>query len=258
MGWRDLPLRRLLEDELDLPVYTDNDANAAALGERYFGAAQYVDNFVYVVANIGLGTGLVIGGHLYQGASGFAGEAGHTTIDPDGPLCRCGNRGCWERLASQRALIERVEEAVLAGQPSLIEGMAKGDQPRITVQMITDAARRGDGVSLRALEETGIYLGIGIANLVNMFNPSLVVFGGTLSLAHEFLIPVARRVVLERAMKGPREAARIVVSAFKADACVMGGVALVLHDILIRPHLDLMPPAPKGPIPLLQELQPSG
>jgi glucokinase-like ROK family protein len=243
MGWHAVPLRQLLGAKLDLPILVDNDANAAALGERYFGAAQDVDNFVYVVANIGLGTGLVIGGHIFQGTSGYAGEVGHTTIDPNGPLCRCGNHGCWERLASQRALIERVQRAIQAGQYSSIEDMAKHNPDQITIQEIVDAARGGDTVARRALEETGVYLGIGIANLINTFNPSLVAFGGALSLADEFLMPIVRQIVLERAMTGPREAAQVVVSAFKSDACVMGGVALVLHEILSRPRLDLSLPS---------------
>jgi glucokinase-like ROK family protein len=235
MGWRDVPLRERLAAKLQMPVFIDNDANAAALAERYFGAAQDVEDFVYVVANIGLGAGLVVGGQILAGASGYAGEAGHTTIDPDGPLCRCGNRGCWERLASQRALIERVEDAVRTGRSSRITSIVKGGE--ITLPAILDAARDGDQVARQALAETGTYLGIGIANLVNLLNPQLVAFGGSLSLAHEFLMPAAQRVVDERAMGELRHAARIVVSALKADACVLGGVALVLHEILRQPHL---------------------
>jgi predicted NBD/HSP70 family sugar kinase len=249
MGWRNVPLRQLIGAKLDVPIFVDNDANAAALGERYLGAAQDVENFVYVVANVGLGTGLVMNGHIFQGASSYAGEAGHTTIDPDGPLCRCGNHGCWERLASQRALVERIQQAVQAGQYSSIEDMVKHHLDQITIQLILEAARGGDDVARRALEETGMYLGIGIANLINTFNPSLVAFGGALSLADEFLMPVIQQVVLERAMNGPREAAQVVISTFKSDACVMGGVALVLHDILSRPRLDLSLPSQRGGSP---------
>jgi glucokinase-like ROK family protein len=235
MGWREVPLRDQLASKLGLPVFIENDANAAALAERYFGVAQDVEDFTYVVANIGLGTGLVVGGQLLIGASGYAGEAGHTTIDPDGPLCRCGNRGCWERLASLRALTERVDQALRSGLPSRIAEHTGGDE--ITLDAILMAAQEGDQVARQALDETGAYLGIGIANLVNLLNPQLVVFGGALSLAHEFLMPAAQRVVNDRAMGELRQAARIEVSALKADACVLGGVALVLHDILRRPPL---------------------
>jgi glucokinase-like ROK family protein len=235
MGWRDVPLRDRLASKLHVPAFIENDANAAALAERYFGAAQDVEDFAYVVANIGLGAGLVVGGQIFSGASGYAGEAGHTTIDPDGPLCRCGNRGCWERLASLRALTERVDRALEAGLPSRIPSLAAGGE--ITLEVILEAARDGDQVARQALDETGTYLGIGIANLINLLNPQLVAFGGSLSLAHEFLMPAAQRVVDERAMRELRQAARIVVSPLRADACVLGGVALVLHDLLRRPHL---------------------
>jgi glucokinase-like ROK family protein len=235
MGWRGVPLRDRLASKLHLPAFIENDANAAALAERYFGAARDVEDFAYVVANIGLGAGLVVGGQIFSGASGYAGEAGHTTIDPDGPLCRCGNRGCWERLASLRALTERVDRALQAGVTSQIPSFAEGGE--VSLMAILEAARAGDQVARQALDETGAYLGIGIANLVNLLNPQLVAFGGSLSLAHEFLMPAAQRVVDERAMGELRHAARIVVSALKADACVLGGVALVLHDILRRPHL---------------------
>jgi predicted NBD/HSP70 family sugar kinase len=250
MGWREVPLRQLLQARLNLPVHVDNDANAAALAERYFGVAQDVDTFAYVVANIGLGAGLVMGGQLYPGVSGYAGEAGHTTIDPDGPLCRCGNRGCWERLASQRALIERLEAGLRAGEASLLETAGKDDRPALTLEAILEAARQDDPLTRRALSETAVYLGIGIANLVNLLNPKLVAFGGSLSLAHEYLLPIAREVVEARAMCELRQATKIVVSAFQSDACVIGGAALVLHELLSRPRLvhmgisETLPAAP--------------
>ena len=235
MGWRNVPLEQRLRDTLHLPAFIDNDANAAALAERYFGAAQDVDDLAYVVANIGLGAGLVLGGQIFSGASGYAGEAGHTTIDPDGPLCRCGNRGCWERLASQRALIERVERGLQDGRPSRVLSFANGGE--VDLPAILEAARQGDELARQALHETGRYLGIGIANLINVLNPQLVVFGGSLSLAHEFLMPAIRDEVAARAMGELGRASRLVVSALAADACVLGGVALVLHDRLRQPHL---------------------
>lgn len=235
MGWRNVPLEQHLRETLHLPTFIDNDANAAALAERYFGAAQDVDDFAYVVANIGLGAGLVVGGQIFSGASGYAGEAGHTTIDPDGPLCRCGNRGCWERLASQRALIERIDGALERGQPSLLPSLVNGRE--MTLAAILEGARQGDGVARQALHETGLYMGIGIANLINLLNPQLVAFGGSLSLAHEYLMPAIHQVVTERAMGELGRAARIVVSTLEADACVLGGVALVLHDRLRHPRL---------------------
>jgi len=254
MGWRNVPLRTDLADRLRLPMFVDNDGNAAALAERYFGVAQGVEDFAYVVANIGLGAGLVMGGHIYYGVSGYAGEAGHTTIDPNGPPCRCGNRGCWETLASQRALIERVGELRRAGSSSTLDQVGGDGTTSLTLEAILQAAQGGDAVALEALRQTGTYLGIGIANLLNLLNPDLVAFGGSLSLAHEFLLPAAREVVQQRAMAELSQTTRIVVSSFRQDACVMGGVALVLHDILSQPRL--VPAARNSPKPAQDDPRP--
>jgi predicted NBD/HSP70 family sugar kinase len=201
------------------------------------GSAQQVDNYISVVANVGIGAGIVLGGQVFHGITGYAGEVGHVTLDPDGPPCHCGNFGCWERLASQSALIERVQRAIQAGESSMIRAVTE-DSNGLCLQGILEAARQGDAAARSALEETGRYLGIGIANLINIFNPDLVVLCGVLSLAEEFLTPVIQQTLVQRAMSDPRAAAQFVVSRFKSDACVMGGVAMVMHDILSRPGLD--------------------
>ncbi len=236
-GWHNVPIRSRLAEAFPFPVFVDNDAKASAIGERYFGAAQYMDNFVYVTANVGLGVGIWLDGQVYRGATGFAGEVGHTTFLPDGPLCNCGNRGCWETFASQRALIERLRAAVAAGRVTSLRA-SNGRLDDVTMPMIVEAARAGDALVLEALEEVGAYLGLVIANLINTFNPNMVVFGGALSLADEFLLPPIRRTVVERAILWAREFTPIVVAAHRFDSCVMGGVALVLHDILGHPRLD--------------------
>jgi len=242
LGWCDVPLGQLLSTKFNVPVYVDNDANAAALAEHYMGVARDENNYVYVAANVGIGVGIVLGGQVFHGASGYAGEAGHVTLDPGGPICHCGNHGCWERFASQSALIERVQRANQAAAVSLGSSPSETPEP-LSLQSVLDAAKQGSPVARCALEETGEYLGIGIANLVNTFNPDLIAFGGLLSLAEEFLTPVIQRTVQQRAMPCSREVARFVVSTFKDDACVMGGVAIVMHDILSRPRLDATEPS---------------
>jgi N-acetylglucosamine repressor len=237
LEWRNVPVRQILAAKFDTPIFVDNDANAAALAEHYMGSAQQVDNYVSVVANVGIGAGIVLGGQVFHGIAGFAGEVGHVTLNPDGPLCRCGNHGCWERLAGQSALIERVQKAIQAGASTSIR-VSNADPTSLCLQAILEAARQGDAVAQSALEETGQYLGIGIANLVNTFNPDRVVLCGVLSLAEEFLTPVIQQTMVQRAMSGPRETVQFVVSKFKSDACVMGGAAMVMHDILSRPGLD--------------------
>ncbi len=246
LEWRNVPVQQILAAKFDTPIFVDNDANAAALAEHYMGSAQQVDNYVSVVANAGIGAGIVLGGQVFHGITGYAGEVGHVTLDPDGPACHCGNHGCWERLAGQSALVERVHNAIQAGASSSIREITEGSHG-LCLHSIVEAARQGDVVARSALEETGRYLGIGIANLINIFNPDLVVLCGVLSLAEEFLTPVIQQTLVQRAMSDPRAAAQFVVSRFKSDACVMGGVAMVMHDILSRPGLDgAQPPRQSG------------
>jgi glucokinase-like ROK family protein len=237
-GWHDVPIRSRLEDTFPFPVFVDNDAKTSAVGERYFGVAQNVSSFVYVATSVGLGAGIWIDDQVYRGAIGFAGEVGHTTFLPDGPLCNCGNRGCWETFASQKALIERLGAGVVAGEKTSLP-VSGGRLADVTMLMIVEAARAGDPLVLSALEEVGSFLGLIIANLINTFNPNMIVFGGALSLADTFLLPPIRRTVVERAISWAREAANIVVAAHRFDSCVMGGVALVLHDMLSHPRLDV-------------------
>ena len=234
LDWRDVPLGQIFSRKFDAPILVDNDANAAALAERYLGVAQAANKCVYVVANLGIGVGLVLDGQIYHGATGYAGEAGHVTLDPEGPPCHCGNRGCWERFASQTALLERLN--------GTNQNVSSAESPsHASLQAVLEAARHGDAAAQAALEKTGEYLGIGIANLINTFNPDLVVLGGLLSQAEEFLLPVIQQTVARRAISGPREVAQLVISEYKSDACVMGGVAIVIHDILCQPKFESTP-----------------
>lgn len=250
LHWQDVPLRRLLEREFNFPVYVDNAANMAALGENYYGAARESNNVLYISAGVGLGGGYVLNGQILLGSRGLAGEFGHMTIDPDGPECNCGNRGCWETFVSERALIRRACAAIKAGQPSALSELAHGDLKQLTVPMVVQAAREHDRIASEALAQTGRYLGIGIASLINAYNPEMVVLGGTLSLAAEFLLPEIRRVVEQRALGWPRRAATIQVAAQGLDACVMGGIASAYHRIVSRPKaasLAVLPGAADDP-----------
>ena len=235
LHWHDVPLRPLLEREFNFPVYVDNAANMAALGETYYGAARESNNVLYVSAGVGLGGGYVLNRQILMGARGLAGEFGHMTIDPDGPVCNCGNRGCWETFVSERALLRRACDAIRAGQPSALTELTGGDLKQLTVPMVVQAARAHDRIAGEALAQTGQYLGIGIASLINAYNPEMVVLGGTLSLAGDFLLPEIRRVVEELTLLWPRSAATLLLAAQGLDACVMGGIASAYHRILSRP-----------------------
>jgi glucokinase-like ROK family protein len=238
LGWKDLPVRAILQESFNAPLFVDNEANIAALGEHYFGAAQGYDEVVYISATgVGLGGGIVHGGRVFSGVTGVGAEFGHMTMDPDGEICKCGNQGCWETQVSQQALFRHVWRRVDQGEVSRLSDMTGGRRASLTVPLIVDAARAGDTVALDALKIIGRHLGIGIASLVNVLNPELVVFGGLLSLAGEFLMPVIETELEQRALKWNREAMKLVLARHGSDACVMGGVAVVYQAILAQPDI---------------------
>ena len=236
LGWRDVPLRKIVEESLSVPVYVANEANLAALGESFFGAGQGSNFILYVSSGVGLGGGIVLNGRLVEGATGFAGEVGHITVERDGLPCNCGNRGCWETVAGQRALFNRISIAVENGRSSWLTNMIGPDWSRLSVPLIVAAAHQGDAVTCEALRQTGEWLGIGIGSLINVINPQRVIFGGPLSLAHEYLLPVIQKTVEERVWSWVQERVEIVTATHAEDAAVMGGVAIVYRDVMNKPR----------------------
>ncbi len=236
LNWKNVPLSNILHQEFNLPVFVDNEANMAALGEYYFGAAQGHREVLFVSAGVGLGGGIVRDGQLVSGATGFGGEFGHMTTDPDGEICNCGNRGCWETQVSQSALFRHIRRTIgVEGHDSLLSKMSGDNLERLTVAMVVEAANAGDVVALNSLKQVGYDLGVGLASLVNALNPDLVVLGGILSLAGDYLLPpiydeLQRRVILWNESK-----TQVVLARHGVDACVMGGVALVYQAILAQP-----------------------
>lgn len=237
LKWNNVPLREQWQKRFRVPVIVENDANAAALGEQMIGVAKQVDNFVYLSADVGLGGGLIIGGKLYGGKGGFAGEVGHMTLEPDGPPCNCGSHGCWETLVGPVAIVRRVRQAAAEGRtPNLLAlDEVNGNVNAIRLEHILDAAAQGESAVLDALSEVGRYLGIGIANLVNTFNPSLIVLGGALGIAGPYILPRAQQEINMRALAAIRQDVQVVWSAFQFDAGAVGGVTLILREILNNP-----------------------
>lgn len=239
LRWENVPLRSSLQARFSFPVFVDNEASIAAFGESYFGVARGSRNVLYVSAGVGIGGGLVLDGRIFPGASGFAGEVGHMTMDPEGLVCNCGNRGCWETLASQLAVFRRVHEGLAAGEMSSLARFKNGKREGLTIPIVVRAAEDGDLVARQALLETGKYLGIGFSNLVNAMNPEMVVFGGILSLAKEFLLPIIQQTISERALRWSSRATQVVVAAYGSEACAMGAVAMVYDHILREPFKSL-------------------
>jgi len=240
LGWKDpFPIRTILQESFpQAPLIVDNEANIAALGEHYFGVAQGHDEVLYISAGVGLGGGIVHDGQVFSGVAGVGAEFGHMTMDPDGELCSCGNFGCWETQVSQRALFRHIRKSFEQGETGTLFQLTNGGVDPLTVPMIVDAARAGDAVVLKVLEKIGRDLGIGIASLVNALNPELVVCGGILSLAGEFLMPALAKELEQRALRWNREATEVVLAKHGFDAAAMGGVAAVYETILSQPNFD--------------------
>ena len=235
LHWVDVPVKDVLADMFDCPIYVENEANVAALGEYYFGATQNVKDFIYLSAGIGLGSGIVMGGKLFRGMFGYAGEAGHMTLDVNGEQCGCGKRGCWETFVGPRAIAQRVQRSLANGAESILNGKSDGSSKVISMDDVINAARAGDQIAVDALNEAAFYLGVGIANLVNLFDVEVIVLGGSLNKASDLILDQVEKVTLQNTLSPGRERLKIIPSAHGADACIMGAIALVLDDLLRDP-----------------------
>lgn len=226
-GWYNVPLADLLRRRLELPVFVENDANAAALGEWWVGAGRGVHDLVYITVSTGIGGGLIINDALVHGVSGTAGEIGHITIDIHGPRCVCGNTGCLEVLASGKAIARMAREAIAARRSTKVLELAGGDTERITAEVVATAARQGDAVAREIFDQAGTYVGVAVASVVNLLNPAKVVIGGGVSKAGDLLFAPVRRTVRERAFERPARDAEIVPAALGDDVGVVGAAAVV-------------------------------
>lgn len=227
-GWRDLPLRDIVQREFGISTYLVNDASAAAIGEAKYGAGRGVKHFVYVTLSTGIGAGIVIDGQLYTGQFGGAGELGHMTIQADGPPCGCGGNGCWETLASGTALAREARERLRAGETSLMPEYADGEIDRVDAPLIHRAALAGDRLANELIVLTGYYVGIGLANIINIFNPALIVLGGGLTNLGNLLLEPAYRVAGERAYAASFQAVRFCLAELGDEVGVRGAVAYAL------------------------------
>ena len=232
LGWQDFPLRQALSDRVGMPAAIDNDANCATLGEWWCGAAKGGRNVVGLTIGTGIGGGLILNGTLYHGSSDVAGEIGHTTIDSTGRRCKCGNYGCLEAYASGPAIAERAREALAGDEPSLLSAMVGGDYSRLTARTVYEAAGRGDAVAQEVVRETARFLGAGVANLLNIFNPDVVVLAGGVTDAGEALFTPLRAEVRRRAFRPAVAACRIVPGALAGTAGVVGAVATFKAQVL--------------------------
>ncbi len=225
LGWRDFPLRDRVSEALGVTATLDNDANCAIFGEWWQGAARGAQHVIGLTIGTGIGGGIVIDGHIYHGTSDIAGEFGHMTIDPSGRRCGCGNYGCLEAYASGPAIAKRAVEGIEAGETSQLPTYVDGNLQAITAQVVYEAAHAGDEYALEVVTETARVLGAGIASLINIFNPEVVVICGGVTLAGERLFTPLEKEVKRRAFRHAVDVCRIVPGALPGTAGVYGAIA---------------------------------
>ncbi len=226
-GWASVPLADIVQEKFGVPAFLLNDASAAALGEHRHGAGRGVKDLVLLAVGTGIGGGIIIGGKLYLGAVGGAGEFGHMTVAADGPLCGCGNTGCLEMLASGRAVERDAAARLRRGENSVLREMMKGDFDSVTAVQVGEAARVGDPLACDVIARAAYFLGVGMVNAVNIFNPELVVIGGGMAALGDMLVAPGRRMVAERAFSVSAGLVRFATAELGNEAGVYGAAAFV-------------------------------
>jgi len=229
-GWRNVPLRNIVEEKYGIATFLINDADAAALGEHRFGAGRGLSSLILLTLGTGIGGGIIINGKLYLGASGSAAEIGHMIIEVNGPRCKCGNNGCLETLASGTAVAEEAVRRISQGEKSCLIEMVEGEIENITAEKVSLAAKDGDSLASEVITTAAHYLGIGIVNLVNIFNPEIVVIGGGMSRMGDLLLEPVRQFVKESSFQFLTQAVRIVPAQLGNDAGVFGAAVFALEQ----------------------------
>lgn len=205
MKWREVPLQQMLEEKFGLPVIIDNEANAGAQGEQKYGAGKGISNQIYLSVGYGIGSGMIFNKELYKGTSGFSGEIGHLSIDFNGKECSCGNLGCWELYASEKALLE---DASSLGYDNLDELLYE--------------AQHGNEEVIALFEKIGYFLGVGIANIINTLNPDSVMIGNRMSRAEAWIMPAIQNTVHKRALDFQRDQLQILFAELQEHSAVRG------------------------------------
>ncbi len=224
-GWAGLPLADLMKNKLGIATYVVNDAGAAALGEQRYGAGKGAKNLVLFTLGTGIGGGIIIDGKLYLGDRGSVGELGHMTVEPQGPRCGCGNTGCLEMLASGTAIVRDAIERIRKGDKSALVAMAKGKIDQITAETVGEAARNGDKLAQEVITQAAYYLGVGMINIANIFNPEMIIIGGGMAALGEMIIGQGRKMVAERAFSRNLKSVSIAIGRLGNEAGVYGAAA---------------------------------
>ncbi|WP_175615047.1 ROK family transcriptional regulator [Piscibacillus halophilus] len=220
LGWRDIPLKEHMERLFQVPVTVENEANAGSYGEKIYGVGRGFDNIAYISAGIGIGVGLIINGKLYKGNNGFSGEMGHMTVELNGKLCRCGNRGCWELYASEQTIIEKAKEADIPNE-------------KATLENLIHLAEQGNSKANDIFSEIGELLGIGITNIINTFNPEQIIIGNRLAMANNWIKPSLDQKLKQNLLSFFQEDLSIQFSTLNSYSASLGVSAFTIEKFLM-------------------------
>ena len=226
LGWRNFPLRDLISNATGLPAVLDNDANCATYGEWWLGAARNVDTLVGLTLGTGIGGGIVLHGEIFHGVSDAAGEIGHMTIEANGRKCKCGNYGCLEAYASGPAIALRAVEGIEAGADSMLPDLVNGRLEDVTAATVYEAVVLGDPYANDVMRETAKFLGAGVANMINILNPAMIVIAGGVTKAGDHLFIPLRAEARKRAFRSAMDACQIVSAQLTGTAGVIGAAAV--------------------------------
>ena len=239
LDWHDVPLREYLQNELRMPVIVDNNVRNMAIGETYFGSGHGVDSVAFVYGRTGVGAGLTFKGRVFRGSAKGAGEIGHSVMQLEGgEPCRCGNSGCLETLVSESAILQQAEMIANQNPDGILANLLKNCTEGSPIDCVFDAARQGDTQVRKMLDERAYYLGVALANLVNLFNPELILLGGIFSRAEDLFIESTTRTIQQMAFGGMGKNVRLQATSFGWKAGVIGAAALALLHFFYQPLED--------------------
>lgn len=230
---KDIPLKAMIEERCQIKTYLDNDTNAMVLAEKLFGAYSQLNNLIYVIVGDAVGAGIMINGQVFRGFHGGAGEFGHTSIDQGGIPCECGNTGCLENYISWYAVYSRIVSSIAKGRSSEMLKLAGGDFTRITSDIFQKAIERKDQLATEIAEESIGYLSVGIVNLINLFDPEMIILGGPMVEANRLLVPGVQEEVSRRAVL--REGVQVRMASISEDIGLKGAAAVMLQEMLHIP-----------------------
>ena len=236
LGWQNFDLNSLMEGNEDINFYVGNEAHMSGLGERYFGSLEKSACTLYINWGMDISGAILINENVVPGIMGLAGEVGHISLDPTGELCQCGNRGCWNTLVNFKSLLKYMQPNKEAEKITRQAGCNEASLDNMCINSFVELVRLGDKPTLAALEKSAHWLGIGLASLINLFNPDLIILGGPLSQTFDFVYPTVQAEINQRALTWQSGSCVVQPSRHGQDGCLIGAVATVIWNIFNNPE----------------------